>query len=167
VKGRINFGANSHWIYPFDLVTWWDSDYAKTAASEDNRPSFDAGDVASGLDAEGSFYERAKNAYRVYINSLPDGKSQILDVSAQSVRSTVPVLAPSVALSNGPSWTAGLGAPTGKCETGSLYSRRDGVAGKTLFVCEAGVWPAMPSVAIRGPSKTLPPAKRPAAPGHK
>lgn len=40
------------------------------------------------------------------------------------------------------SWTFGAGAPTSKCLTGSLYSRTDGAAGTTLYVCEGERWTA-------------------------
>jgi hypothetical protein len=40
------------------------------------------------------------------------------------------------------SWTKGTGAPTGVCTTGSLYSRTDGGAGSTLYVCENTAWVA-------------------------
>lgn len=36
----------------------------------------------------------------------------------------------------------GLGAPSGPCKTGTLYSRTDGKPGSTLYVCEAGAWVA-------------------------
>jgi hypothetical protein len=39
-------------------------------------------------------------------------------------------------------WTFGADAPTLTCVTGSLYSRTDGVAGATFYVCEAGKWVA-------------------------
>lgn len=39
-------------------------------------------------------------------------------------------------------WSFGTGAPTNICVAGSLYSRTDGTAGATLYVCEAGKWVA-------------------------
>ncbi len=42
----------------------------------------------------------------------------------------------------GPSWTSGAGAPAGGCVTGSLYTRTDGGANTTLYVCEQGAWKA-------------------------
>jgi len=42
----------------------------------------------------------------------------------------------------GPTWTSGPGAPVGACVTGSLYSRTDGGAKTTLYVCERGAWTA-------------------------
>lgn len=42
----------------------------------------------------------------------------------------------------GPSWTAGAGAPSDPCTTGSLYSRTDGGTGTTLYVCESAAWAA-------------------------
>lgn len=43
---------------------------------------------------------------------------------------------------SGPTWTAGAGAPSSACVAGSMYSRTDGGAGTTLYVCEGptGAW---------------------------
>ena len=43
----------------------------------------------------------------------------------------------------GPTWTAGWGVPTGAQPVGSLYSRRDGAAGSTLYVFTEGEWNAI------------------------
>jgi hypothetical protein len=43
-------------------------------------------------------------------------------------------------LSAGPTWTSGTGAPTAGCTRGSLYSRLDGGAKTTLYVCESTGW---------------------------
>ena len=142
VKGRINFGGPVPQSLPFDLITWFDSNYAKTAATEDNRPSFDPADLATGLDVDGNLYERSATTYRIYIGALPDGKSQILNVSEEAVRSAAPVVAPTVSLSAGPNWTSGHGIPTEACINGSLYSNLDGSTETTLFVCAAGIWHA-------------------------
>ncbi|MBZ5544616.1 MAG: hypothetical protein LAO07_13190 [Acidobacteriia bacterium] len=43
----------------------------------------------------------------------------------------------------GPTWTSGTGAKSGPCSpTGSLFTRTDGGAGSTLYVCERGTWAA-------------------------
>jgi len=39
-------------------------------------------------------------------------------------------------------WEVGSGVPSGSCTTGSLYTRRNGGAGSTLYVCESGAWAA-------------------------
>lgn len=39
-------------------------------------------------------------------------------------------------------WTQGAGAPVGACTTGSLYSRTDGGAATSLYVCESSAWVA-------------------------
>ncbi len=46
----------------------------------------------------------------------------------------------SFSLGGGITWSKGAGAPTGTCTTGSMYSRVDGSAGSTLYVCEKGAW---------------------------
>ncbi len=54
-----------------------------------------------------------------------------------------PLSASAISLgSGGPSWTTGVGAPSGSCNTGSMYSRTDGTANATLYVCESGQWAA-------------------------
>src|SRR5258708_4883977 len=40
------------------------------------------------------------------------------------------------------SWTVGQDKPTGKCVTGSVYTRSDGGNRSTLYVCEASAWVA-------------------------
>jgi len=56
--------------------------------------------------------------------------------------SYAPVAALNFKLSAGPTWTSGTGAPTTACTRGSLYSRLDGGAKTTLYVCESSVWVA-------------------------
>jgi hypothetical protein len=80
------------------------------------------------------------------------GNSAITDAGgslASSEPFTAPSLAttgsgtPSVQLGNsGPTWTSGNGAPTSACLVGSIYSRSDGGAGSTLYICEgpSGSW---------------------------
>ena len=44
---------------------------------------------------------------------------------------------------NGPTWTSGSGAPSGVCAMGSLFSRTDGSATTSLYVCTAAsTWTA-------------------------
>lgn len=43
---------------------------------------------------------------------------------------------------NGPQILSGVGAPTVAVPDGSLYLRKDGAAGSTLYVHEAGAWAA-------------------------
>lgn len=44
--------------------------------------------------------------------------------------------------SAGPTWSSGASAPSGTCATGSLYTRTNGGAKTTLYVCEGAVWTA-------------------------
>jgi excisionase family DNA binding protein len=46
----------------------------------------------------------------------------------------------SFSLGGGVTWSKGAGAPIGACTTGSLYSRTDGAASTTLYVCENSAW---------------------------
>jgi hypothetical protein len=44
-------------------------------------------------------------------------------------------------IAGGPTWTSGYGAPASTQPLGSIYSRRDGAVGTTLYVSRgAGVW---------------------------
>jgi hypothetical protein len=80
------------------------------------------------------------------------GRSPIMDAGS-SLASSEPFTAPSLATTgsgtptvqlgkSGPTWTSGMGAPTSACVVGSIYSRSDGGAGSTLYVCEgpSGSW---------------------------
>lgn len=108
---------------------------------------------------------------RSYVNSPNDGVFTLLDSVATSFNrlqfggttSSFPALkrnaatletkladdsayaqhvASSFKQSSGPTWTSGSGAPSGTCTTGSLYSRTDGSANTTLYVCESTAWAA-------------------------
>jgi hypothetical protein len=46
----------------------------------------------------------------------------------------------------GPTWTSGYGAPASTQPLGSLYSRRDGTVGATLYVSRGGSWLAVVGV---------------------
>lgn len=37
-------------------------------------------------------------------------------------------------------WSVGSGAPSGSCQTGSLYTNTSGIAGTTLYACVGGAW---------------------------
>lgn len=54
-----------------------------------------------------------------------------------------PIVAPSLGVNGGPTWTAGSGAPTGSGVNGSLYSNTGGGSGSTLYVYVAGAWKAI------------------------
>jgi hypothetical protein len=52
-----------------------------------------------------------------------------------------------VDISSGPTWTAGVGAPTSGDPAGSIYSRMDAAVGATLYISQGGgVWNAIPGV---------------------
>lgn len=41
---------------------------------------------------------------------------------------------------NGVLWQTGSGAPSGSCQTGSIYSNKTGGAGTSLYGCKSGTW---------------------------
>ncbi len=58
--------------------------------------------------------------------------------ASPSLRVRLHADADKLSFGNTVSITAGTGAPTGSCVTGSLYLRADGGPGTTLYVCEVG-----------------------------
>jgi hypothetical protein len=50
------------------------------------------------------------------------------------------VEAKSISPGGGVTWTRGTTAPTGSCQTGSLYTNTTGTQYNTLYVCAGGVW---------------------------
>jgi len=77
IKGGINLGDVGQENGPIDLITWADSNYAKTVSTVGHRPSYDAGDTATCQDNQypGYLCTRAATSISQYINSLPDGSS--------------------------------------------------------------------------------------------
>lgn len=87
IKGRINFIGGG--TYPRDVTTWYDANPAKTMSNKleygsgaagtsfgtVNRPQWDAGDIATGVENAGSgLYERVpgNGVFDWYIGSLPN-----------------------------------------------------------------------------------------------
>jgi hypothetical protein len=123
---------------------------AATATNALNLGGVPASNYAQGTGAQGALAEWT--GYTV-------GNSPITD-SGGSLTSTESISAPSISTSGSGAgvvtiasgttsvtWTLGTGAPTTSCFVGSLYSRTDGGAGSTLYVCEGsgqqqGAWVA-------------------------
>jgi hypothetical protein len=70
-KGRLNFGGSQS--FPNDVVTLFDSNFNKTAATAGSRPSADVGDIALGADQTGGLAERAPASISRYIKALNTG----------------------------------------------------------------------------------------------
>lgn len=70
------------------------------------------------------------------------GNGGTVESKAANGTSYAPMAALNFKLSGGPAWTSGTGAPTAACSRGSLYSRLDGGAKTTLYVCESTGWVA-------------------------
>lgn len=70
------------------------------------------------------------------------GNAGTVESKAASGSAYAPHAALNFKLSSGPTWTSGTGAPPSGCTRGSLYSRLDGGAKTTLYVCESSGWVA-------------------------
>ncbi|MDD2857798.1 MAG: hypothetical protein PHU75_03900 [Candidatus Nanopelagicales bacterium] len=66
----------------------------------------------------------------------------LTDASSAALTLADLYLAGVTATAPAPTWVVSSGVPTGACVTGSIYSRLDGTAGATLYVCEAATWAA-------------------------
>ena len=74
-KGRLNFGGSQS--LPNDIITLFDSNFSRTAATAGSRPQAEIGDIALGADEAGGLSERASNSISRYINSLNSGKGWV------------------------------------------------------------------------------------------
>jgi len=76
-KGRLNFGHHGGAVGFTPLITLGDSNWGKTWASANHRPTADANDLDLGYEGNiDTFYSRAQNEVRQYIGKLPDGNPQ-------------------------------------------------------------------------------------------
>lgn len=120
-----------------------------------NGSAWAPGTVSSGI-STGSTGSGTSGSLAKWTGTTTLGSSPLTEASG-SLTSSEPVVAPSlrtngsgagvVQLSSGTmsvSWTLGTGAPAGTCTVGSLFSRTDGGAGSTLYVCQGptGSWTA-------------------------
>lgn len=72
------------------------------------------------------------------ITAKTGATSRLLDLNPGGT-----VRSPSLLIGTGSvSWTVGAGAPSGACTTGSIYSRSDGGASTSHYVCESTAWVA-------------------------
>lgn len=121
-----------------------------------NGSAWAPGTVSSGISSATSTGSGTSGSLAKWTGTTTLGSSPLTDASG-SLTSSEPVVAPSfntngsgagvVQLSAGTasvSWTLGTGAPAGTCTVGSLFSRTDGGAGSTLYVCQGptGSWTA-------------------------
>jgi hypothetical protein len=111
--------------------------------------SITANAFASGSGVQGALAEWTGTTppYTVGNSPITDSGGTLTSaepISAPSITTTGSGNAPQVQLGSGTmlvTWTLGTGAPSNSCFVGSLYSRIDGGAGSTLYVCEG---PAQP-----------------------
>jgi hypothetical protein len=102
-KGRVNFLTLGS--MPSPLVTWEDSNPAKTAMDQWRRPPADVADADTGMYASGILYTRANKEIRDYVGSLPDGTSWKEQLTAKQKIFAVPVV-----INNGNTLTLGSGS---------------------------------------------------------
>lgn len=91
-KGRLNLGnqGTTGGFYP--LITMSDSNWGKTWATPNERPTADVGDIDVGYEGTiNTYYERAASEIRHYIGKFPDGKPQE-SITAATKTFNVPVV---------------------------------------------------------------------------
>ena len=90
-KGRLNFGHHGHAFGFTPLITLLDSDWGRTWAAANHRPTVDVNDLDLGYEGSGDvFYSRAQREIREYVGKLPDG-SPVEKLSASAKTFNVPV----------------------------------------------------------------------------
>jgi hypothetical protein len=76
-KGRLNFGHRGETAGFTPLITLGDSNWPKTWATANHRPTADANDLDLGYEGNiDTFYSRAQKEVREYIGKAPDGNPQ-------------------------------------------------------------------------------------------
>lgn len=89
-KGRLNFALNQN--YPNDIITYRDSNFAKTVTAPGLRTLNDAGDVARGLDNSGNgIYDRAPTSFSRYLNKKADDSTYAERLTSSAETYNVPV----------------------------------------------------------------------------
>jgi hypothetical protein len=91
LKGRLNFGHHGLDVGFTPLITLGDSNWGKTWATGNHRPTADVNDLDLGYEGSSdTFYNRAQKEVREYIGKLPDGNPQE-KLSAAAKTFNVPV----------------------------------------------------------------------------
>jgi hypothetical protein len=91
LKGRLNFGHSGRNVGFTPLITLGDSDWGKTWATANHRPSADVNDLDLGYEGSiGTFYSRAENGIREYVGKFPDRQPQE-ELSSSAKTFNVPV----------------------------------------------------------------------------
>ncbi len=85
-KGRLNFGHHGQIVGFTPLITLVDSNWGRTWAAADHRPTVDVNDLDLGYEGGGDiFYSRAEHEIREYVGKLPDGSpAEKLTTSAKT-----------------------------------------------------------------------------------
>lgn len=85
-KGRLNFGHHGQVSGFTPLITLVDSNWGRTWAAANHRPTVDVDDLDLGYEGSGDvFYSRAQHEIREYVGKLPDGSpTEKLTASAKT-----------------------------------------------------------------------------------
>lgn len=108
--------------------------------------TFNAGKLIIGTNAgapaivANSFYRDTSDG-RLYIGAMDGSSWNEIPEAGVSLINLVSGVTGILGNANG-GRTKASGAPVGACTTGDLYTRTDGGAGTTLYVCEGGSWVA-------------------------
>jgi hypothetical protein len=98
--------------------------------------------LLSGMDPEGNktFAVEHDGTLRWGTSTRDNLDTALGRVGPNKLRTSGSFEAKSFSLGGQVTWTKGVGAPSGACLSGSLYSRTDEGPGHLFFVCERGVW---------------------------
>jgi len=131
-KGRLNLGAYPN--PPNDLITLYDSNFGKTAATAGARPAADAGDTTIGMDQTGGLSERAGTSITSYINALPSGTNYLERLTASGKTFNVPLTVNGGLAVSGGNVTLPVTGPGSQC----LHVSTTGVVSGTGADCGSG-----------------------------
>jgi hypothetical protein len=172
LKGLYNFGVNnSGWPWdggPTDALTLIDSNAGKTLATPGNRPTWDAGDTAIGIDAAtGGLAFRDPVHICDYIGTVFGYSSNTwLECLTSTAKTfTVPVAAPGFTLNGGTEWTGSSSAnsqvvtcPAGGngtqvCDAAGAWITPGGGSG-TVSIFSAGNLSPLFTASVANPTST-------------
>ncbi len=149
LKGRLNFGYRGLDVGFTPLITLGDSNWGRTWATGNHRPTADINDLDLGYEGNiDTLYSRAQKEVREYIGKLPDGNPQEkLTAAAKTfnvpvtINGNLTVTGKCVGCGSDAGTGAAIGGPGGARWTVSLAAQKAAIAPTNLCaasVCGAG-----------------------------
>jgi len=142
LKGRLNFGHTGRQTGFTPLITLGDSNWGRTWATANHRPTVDVNDLDLGYEGRiDTFYSRAQHEIREYIGKLPDQNPQE-KLSASAKTFNVPVtINGDLTVTGKCAGCGGSGSGGGSRNAVSLAGQSAGIAARSLCgatPCAAG-----------------------------